>query len=106
MSPEMQSAIQKIIDLMVADYIKDGSFDSEAKKFKDSFRFEVGQKYIKVLNKNGIRFFVVNCNVDKQYPYGTVLKAANGKAPERNFSRGNVFTIEKSRIDWHGVHVK
>lgn len=106
MTPEMQSAIQAVIDLMITDYSQDGTPESMIKKYKESFGYEVGIKYIKVKNHYGIKFFVVNCTNDKQYPYGTILKAANWKAPERNFARGNVFSIEKSRVDWYGVHVK
>ena len=106
MSPEIQAAIQAVIDLMVNDYSKDGTSLSQITKYTNSFRIDVGHKYIKVLNEYGIKFFVVNCTDDKKYPYGTVLKAANWKAPERNFARGNVFSIEKSRVDWYGVHVK
>ena len=90
MSPEMQSAIQKIIDLIVKDYSKDGTSLSQITKYTNSFRLDVGHKYIKVLNEYGIKFFVVNCTDDKKYPYGTVLKAANWKAPERNIFKLSV----------------
>lgn len=98
---DMQIGLNKVAELMKADYAKtgfNGDFEIE---------FDFGRKYIKIVEvKRGSRSvngFVVNCHDDKKYPYGTLLKQAGWKAPERNKSRGNIFNLEGKTLPWTGI---
>lgn len=101
-TPEnLQLGLNKVAELMKADYAKTGftgDFDIE---------FEFGKKYIKIVEvKRGgtsVNGFVVNCHNDKEFPYGTLLKAACWKAPARNKSRGSVFELEGKQLPWTGI---
>lgn len=102
--------IEAMFELMKADYNKFMGGDSAIqtkmrKEYADSLAYTIGQNYIKITSNNSVRCFIVITHTDKQFPFGTLLKAASWKAPARNFSRGNIFELEKCKehIRWTGV---
>ena len=54
------------------------------------FEIRKGKKYIKVINQNAVKCFIVNTTEDKVFEYGDILKPAGWNAPARNYKRGNV----------------
>ena len=72
------------------------------KEFKEELGYKVGNKYIKITNKNGgsVWGFVVNTDDDKKFNKGDILMAAGYNAPARNKARGNVF--KGYNINWTG----
>ena len=72
-------------------------------EFNENLDYTVGKKYIKVVEKTGgVKCFVVNCENDKKFPIGTIVKPAGWASPARNFSRGNVLE-GKYKISWTGA---
>ncbi len=69
-------------------------------EFCSSLRYEVGQKYVRILQQNRVWGFVVATENDKKFPQGEILKAASYKTPTRNAGRGNLF--EEYTIEWTG----
>ena len=69
-------------------------------EFNESLRYEVGQKYVRILQNNRVWGFVVASENDKKFPQGEILKAASYKSPTRNAGRGNLFT--EYTIEWTG----
>jgi len=98
---DMNSAIQLLVDDIVADYDDfqtrcgteektphmQAMFDEFVEKFDVSF----GKKYIKLINGGGVWGFVVNTEDDKKFKFGDILMAAGWSKPARNKARGNVF---------------
>jgi len=82
--------IDNMIEGMVKDYNEFISTESMQDKFADSFKISKGQKYIKVINDNSVKCFIVNTTEDKVFDYGDILKPAGWNAPARNYKRGNV----------------
>lgn len=60
---------------------------------KDTFRFDVGSKYVKVVCGTGVFCFVDKTN-------GNVLKHANWKAPAKH-ARGNILDAQNG-LSWIG----
>ena len=69
-------------------------------EFCSSLRYEVGQKYVRILQDMRVWGFVVATENDKKFPQGEILKAASYKTPTRNAGRGNLF--EEYTIEWTG----
>ena len=69
-------------------------------EFCSSLRYEVGQKYVRIVQDNRVWGFVVATENDKKFPQGEILKAAGYKTPTRNAGRGNLFT--EYTIEWTG----
>ena len=111
MSASVEFLICDIIDNYYrwSDSIKDRNGndskyrDEQAKDFKDSITYEVGNKLIKILSKDRKNsqstvwgFIVkenntVKCKTSECYfQKGDLLKAATFKQAARNFSRGNI----------------
>lgn len=65
-----------------------------------------GKKYIKVVFDNSVWGFIVNVHNDKDYPFGTLLKAASWATPARNGARGNVVEGDFSWCRWTGLEYK
>ena len=85
--------------------------DEQAKDFKDSLTYEVGNKLIKILSKdrkNGqssVWGFIVKennsvkCKTSECYfQKGDLLKAATFKQAARNFSRGNILNGQMENL--------
>jgi hypothetical protein len=68
-------------------------------EFCSSLRYEVGQKYVRILQANRVWGFVVATENDKKFPQGEILEAASYKTPSRNAGRGNLF--EEYTIEWY-----
>ena len=113
----MQQQIEKLLENIVADYDRwqlacaDAQRGETAKstvqqrmyeEFKEQLGYKVGNKYIKITNKNGgsVWGFVVNTDDDKKFNKGDILMAAGYNAPARNKARGNVF--KGYNINWTG----
>ena len=82
--------IQNMIEGMIKDYNEFISTERMQDNFADSFQIRKGQKYIKVINDNSVKCFIVNTTEDKVFEYGDILKPAGWNAPARNKPRGNV----------------
>ena len=82
--------IENMIEGMVKDYNEFISTERMQDNFADSFQIRKGQKYIKVINDNSVKCFIVNTTEDKVFEYGDILKPAGWNAPARNNPRGNV----------------
>lgn len=103
MNIEMTNAVNTLIETMVADYakwqgpshrnpdIRKQILDEQLERYTNGFEVLVGKKYIKLVNNNSVKAFIVNTENDKMFPYGTILKPASWATPARNFARGNVF---------------
>ena len=100
----IEDGIQNMIAAAIHDYGQWMKPDTEVrakmnKEFAENFVIKEGNKYIKILVKNGggVWGFVVNTDNDKKFKKGDLLKAAGYNAPARNAARGNVleggFTI-------------
>ena len=105
----LESGIQKMIDAMCQDYnewckihFKKDKFGEVSidfrKKYSERFEIKQGKKYIKIINDNSVKAFIVK--EDGQYPKGTVLKPASWNLPAKH-SRGNVLEGNYF-VSWHG----
>ena len=86
----MTDGINNMTDAMIEDYNDFISTERMQDNFADSFQIRKGQKYIKVINDNSVKCFIVNTTEDKVFEYGDILKPAGWNAPARNYKRGNV----------------
>ena len=71
--------------------------------FCANLRFEVGNKYIKIITKNSVHSFIVNTDKDREFKKGDILKANSWTAPARNFARGNIVKKQYGGLSWTGV---
>lgn len=71
--------------------------------FCANLRFEVGNKYIKIITKNSVHSFIVNTDKDREFKRGDILKANSWTAPARNFARGNIVKKQYGNLSWTGV---
>lgn len=72
-------------------------------EFNEKIRFEVGRKYIKIIQDGSVWGFIVNTDNDKKFRKGDILKAASWATPARNAARGNIIDGGYS-ITWTGPH--
>lgn len=99
----VEAGIENMIAAAIHDYgqwMKPDTQDADRneirirmhKEFAENFVIKEGNKYIKILIKNGggVWGFVVNTDNDKKFKKGDLLKAAGFNAPARNAARGNV----------------
>ena len=116
MKNEKESNVQfftdmdKYLNYIVSDYrkiMKGCKTDELRKEMVDEFtkgiRYEVGNKYIKVITGSSVHSFIVRNKTDKFNP-GDILKAASWKAPAKNFARGNIFDKTFGNIRWTGAN--
>ena len=82
--------IENMIDGMIEDYNDFISTERMQDRFANGFEIRKGKKYIKVINDNAVKCFIVNTTEDKVFEYGDILKPAGWNAPARNKPRGNV----------------
>ena len=82
--------IENMIDGMIEDYNDFISTERMQDTFANGFEIRKGKKYIKVINQNAVKCFIVNTTEDKVFDYGDILKPAGWNAPARNYKRGNV----------------
>lgn len=114
MNDEFKIALGKYLDACVADYSAWSASGAEFyndevsariraemfEDYKNRLRFEVGQKYIKVINGTSVHSFILLEDGPK-FKKGDILKPASWKAPATNFARGNIFGAYKVR--WMGA---
>ena len=101
----LDDGIKNMIDAMVEDY---GVFSTTAlnnniemfNEYKNSFKILNGRKFIKIINDNSVKAFIVKEDF-KHFKKGDVLKAASWRAPALNKPRGNVLTGNYA-IQWTG----
>ena len=86
----MTDGINNMTDAMIEDYNDFISTERMQDKFANGFEIRRGKKYIKVINDNAVKCFIVNTTEDKVFEYGDILKPAGWNAPARNYKRGNV----------------
>ena len=86
----MTDGINNMTDAMIEDYNDFISTERMQDKFANGFKISKGKKYIKVINDNCVKCFIVNTTEDKVFEYGDILKPAGWNAPARNYKRGNV----------------
>ena len=99
-SETLLEGIGKMIDAMVLDYSKGNTNERMFNEYKDGFKTIVGQKFIKVVNNNSVKAFVVMEDNGK-FKKGDILKPAGWRAPAKNRARGNVLEAGYA-IQWTG----
>jgi len=107
LNEDMTQRIELLLEDIRTDYKRYFAHDREnsvqmemMEEFCSSLRYEVGQKYVRILQNNRVWGFVVATENDKKFPQGEILKAASYKTPTRNAGRGNLF--EEYTIEWTG----
>lgn len=105
----MQGELTPYFDRIIADYKAfwpDWQTDANRKAMVEDFiaslRYEVGNKYIKVVKRDSVHSFIVRHDTGK-FKAGDILKAASWKTPATNFVRGNIFDKTFDRVRWTGV---
>jgi hypothetical protein len=80
------------------------TFPQELKEYRNSFKYHIGRKYIRIsCSKTGSydqSFCFVNISHPK-FEFGDILKS-EVTTPALNFARGNIFDLDKSIIRWTG----
>lgn len=104
MNTEMNLAVVKYLDAIVAEYAKwcgEAEIrDSRIDEFKSELGFKEGNKYIKVIKRGSVHSFIVNTDSDAKFKRGDILMAASWAAPARNFARGNI--LGAYTVRWTG----
>tara|TARA_R110000744_G_scaffold172207_1_gene290740 strand:+ start:236 stop:574 length:339 start_codon:yes stop_codon:yes gene_type:complete len=110
----MEKQIQKLIDVIKADYAswEVWTDDSIKQKMIDSFNsclgFKAGKKYIKIMVGNGgtpmasAWGFIVNVDDDPKFKKGDILKPDGWATPARNKARGNIIEGNFKGVTWTG----
>ena len=99
-SETLLAGIGKMIDAMVLDYSKGNTNERMFNEYKDGFKTITGQKFIKVVNNNSVKAFVVKEDGGR-FKMGDILKPASWRAPAKNSARGNVLEAGYA-IQWTG----
>ncbi len=99
-----QEAIDKYLNAIISDYENYSEMTEirkqMAKEFRENLRYEIGNKYLKVIKKDSVHSFVVLKETNK-FAVGDILMAKSYKAPATNFARGNIFSGYNVR--WTGA---
>ena len=78
-STTLLEGIGKMIDAMVLDYSKGNNNERMFNEYKDGFKTITGQKFIKVVNNNSVKAFVVKADGGR-FKMGDILKPAGWRA--------------------------
>tara|TARA_Y100001937_G_C7079336_1_gene312137 strand:- start:831 stop:1175 length:345 start_codon:yes stop_codon:yes gene_type:complete len=99
----INDGIQNMLAAATHDYNEFCSNENMQQEFAKGWVVKEGQKYIKILTRNGESAwgFIVNTDNDKKFKKGDVLKCAGFNAPARNAARGNVLN-GGFNIQWTG----
>lgn len=109
MTVDMVAGVETLVDIAKNDYrnfMGNGNTDVRMHmiaEYEGNIRYQVGSKYIKVIQRNSVHSFIVNTDKDKKFRKGDILKPAGWAAPARNFARGNVLDGDFSNIRWTGA---
>jgi hypothetical protein len=106
----MNDQIQKYLDVIHNDFarwygIADVNHDFANERldtFKKELRFEVGNKFIKIISGTSVHSFIVKED-EVKFKKGDILKAATWKAPAKNFARGNIINEDFGQVRWTGA---
>lgn len=103
---DTEIAMNKYLDHIRGEYCAWNTNETEVgARMRDEFirevRYEVGNKYIKVISRNSVHSFIV-IKAGK-FPVGSVLKAASWAAPATNFARANIYDGNFMNIRWTGA---
>lgn len=110
---DMKAALDKYLDAILADYVEFNNRGSRVissasdeyrknaiARFKESLRYEFGNKYVKVITGNSVHSFIV-LEGNPKFKMGDILKAAGWATPAKNAARGNIFG--EYRTLWTGT---
>ena len=102
----MNTQLSQYTEAIKADYSKwsdQANINPVMKReFEQSVGLDFGRKYVKIMVKGTVHSFVVLENT-KKFAKGDILKAATFSSPSTNFARGNVFTLDESKVQWTGA---
>jgi hypothetical protein len=102
----MESAIHDYLDVICDNYAKSMDNPDMINQFESSIRFDVGNKYVKVIigsmHQESVHSFIVREDGPK-FKKGDILKAASWASPARNFARGNIFKDVSNASKWTGA---
>lgn len=111
MNYDMTTAIHELMNVIKADYYRYTSRNgtkelTEINKrmiddFNASISYEVGRKYIKIVQGGSVWGFVMKED-DAKFKTGDILKAASWATPARNRARGNILAQNFSWVHWTG----
>jgi len=108
---EMECALDRVLKTIAVDYNRFMSGDEEhvvemREDFARGLKYDIGNKYIKIVKSGSVHSFIVNTDTDKKFTYGDILKAACWASPARNKARGSVFNDSdiETKICWTGVN--
>ena len=112
----MRKEIEKVLDVMKADYrewadraSRTGmSMTKMRVEYENGLEVSEGSRYYKIISNKGGQRTVAGFVVKEGHPKfkeGDLLMAASWNAPAKNFARGNVFDVEsfKGSVHWTGI---
>ena len=113
----MRKEIEKVLDVMKADYYewavrcsRTGMHMTKSRaEYDDGLEVSEGSRYYKIISNKGDQRTVAGFVVKEGHPKfkeGDLLMAASWNAPAKNFARGNVFDEESFKagsVHWTGI---
>ena len=112
----MRKEIEKVLDVMKADYYEWAvrcsrtgmNMTKSRAEYDDGLEVTEGSRYYKIISNKGGQRIVAGFVVKEGHPKfkeGDLLMAASWNAPAKNFARGNVFDVEsfKGSVHWTGI---
>mgnify|MGYP001158098384 FL=1 len=103
----LNEGIMNMTNAMTEDYGKNfGASDNKEikekmwKEYATGFEIKTMKKFIKVINGNGVKAFIVMKDFGR-FKMGDILKPAGWRAPALNQARGNVLDGDYA-IQWTG----
>lgn len=88
-------------EAMVRDYAHLTKDPKRVEEFANSISFNMGSKYIRVVQKGSAHSFIVASRNHPNFMYGDILKSASWSQPAKNFRRGSIFNMP-GRVPWTG----
>lgn len=110
-----ETQIEKLLEAFSADYDRWNERAECTSIEPPKFVIESGRSYDKIVKIDNRNYgtsqcvvgFVVKKDTKKGFLKGDILKAASYNAPATNFSRGNIFDLDRAilqgAITWAGV---
>lgn len=72
------------------------------REFNITIRYEIGRKYIKIIQGGSVHSFICRFD-DAKFKAGDILMAASWSSPARNFARGNILDERWDSVKWTGA---